>query len=125
MTQFAGQKYLNLETYRKSGKPVRTPVWFAEEGGTLYAYSEAEAGKVKRIRNNPRVRVMPCGIGGAPKGTWVDARAAIADTELAEHGHQLLNEKYWIKRIGDFFSRLRKRERVVITIRLSPAPGTG
>jgi hypothetical protein len=24
-----GKKYLNLETYRKSGKGVRTPVWFA------------------------------------------------------------------------------------------------
>jgi hypothetical protein len=23
------KKYLNLETYRKSGKGVRTPVWFA------------------------------------------------------------------------------------------------
>lgn len=125
LAQFAGQKYLNLETYRKTGAPVRTPVWFAEESGTLYVSSLAEAGKVKRIRNNSLVRVMPCGIGGAPKGTWVDAEAALADAEQAEHGHKLLNQKYWTRRIGDFFSRLRKGGRVVIMIRPRAAAGKG
>ena len=33
--QFANQKYLNMETYRKTGKPVATPLWFAEENGTF------------------------------------------------------------------------------------------
>jgi hypothetical protein len=35
-TQFAHQKYLNLETYRNTGQPVATPVWFAEDHGTFY-----------------------------------------------------------------------------------------
>jgi hypothetical protein len=35
-TQFAYQKYLNLETYRNTGQPVATPVWFAEDHGTFY-----------------------------------------------------------------------------------------
>jgi hypothetical protein len=30
LAQFADQKYLDLETYRKNGKAVVTPVWFAE-----------------------------------------------------------------------------------------------
>jgi len=71
------------------------------------------------------VRVMPCGIGGAPKGIWVDAEAAIADTEPARYGDKLLSEKYLTRKIGDFLTRFRKRDRVVITIRLSPASGTG
>jgi PPOX class probable F420-dependent enzyme len=53
--QFTDQKYLNLETYRKNGTPVATPMWFAEHDGLLYVYSRANAGKVKRVHQNPRV----------------------------------------------------------------------
>ena len=59
LSQFTGQKYVNVESYRKSGAGVVTPVWFAEDAGRFYIYSLADAGKVKRIRNNPRVRMMP------------------------------------------------------------------
>jgi PPOX class probable F420-dependent enzyme len=117
LTQFAHQKYLNIETYRKIGKPVATPMWFAEENGTLYMYSLAHAGKVKRIRNNPRVRIVPCDVRGKPKGEWVEAKARILDEREAALGHKLLNKKYgWMKRIGDAFSQLRQRQRVVIAI---------
>jgi uncharacterized protein len=116
-TQFANQKYLNMETYRKTGKPVATPVWFAEESGTLYVYSLANAGKVKRIRNNPKVRIVPCDLRGKPKGEWVEAKARILDEGGAALGHKLLNKKYgWMKRIGDAFSKLRQRQRVVIAM---------
>jgi uncharacterized protein len=118
--QFADQKYLNLESYRKNGTPVSTPVWFAEEQGVFYVYSLANAGKVKRIRSNPRVRIMPCDIRGNPKGEWVDAEARIADAATDAKGHKLLNQKYGLlKRVGDVFSKLRKRERAVITIRVN------
>jgi uncharacterized protein len=117
--QFTNQKYLNLETRRKNGTAVATPVWFAEGDGVFYVYSLANAGKVKRIRNNPRVRVVPCDVRGKPKGEWVQAEARIADNKRAARGHQLLNQKYGLlKRIGDFFSKLRKRERAVITIQV-------
>ncbi|HSE38460.1 MAG TPA: PPOX class F420-dependent oxidoreductase, partial [Blastocatellia bacterium] len=79
ISQFAGEKYLNVETYRKTGVAVATPVWFAEEAGILYIYSLANAGKVKRIRNNPRVRIIPCDMRGKPKGEWVEARARVLD----------------------------------------------
>src|SRR5215216_4449242 len=120
LAQFRNQKYLNLESYRKNGTPVATPVWFAENDGLFYVYSLANAGKVKRIRNNPRVRVVPCDVRGKPRGAWVDADARIADAETAIRGHQLLNQKYGLlKRVGDVFSRLRKRERAVITIQVN------
>ena len=117
LTQFANQKYLNMETYRKTGKPVATPLWFAEENGTLYIYSLANAGKVKRIRNNPKVRIVPCDVRGKPKGEWVEAKARILDERGATLGHKLLNMKYgWMKRIGNAFSKLMQRQRVVIAI---------
>jgi len=117
LTQFVNQKYLNLESYRKTGKPVATPVWFAKENGTLYIYSLANAGKVKRIRNNPKVRIVPCDMRGKPKGEWVEAKARILDERGATLGHKLLNKKYgWMKRIGNAFSKLMQRQRVVIAM---------
>jgi len=119
LSQFADEKYLNLESYRKTGQTVATPVWFAEDGALLYIYSLADAGKVKRIRNNPRVRVTPCDMRGKLKGEWVEARARIVQGAEAVKGHQLLDQKYGLfKKIGNLFSKLAKRERVVIAIEL-------
>jgi len=118
-----GQKYINLETFRKNGQGVRTPVWFAgepEQGvpETLYVYSTADSGKAKRIRNNPRVRVAPCDVRGKLFGEWIDARAEIVTGEEAEHGMQLLNKKYfpWRQILG-FFSLFSRSKRVVFAIR--------
>ena len=126
LNQFTNQKYLSLESYRKDGRAVATPVWFAEEGGVFYVYSLADAGKVKRIRNNSRVRIAPCDLRGKLTGQWVDSEAHILDESGAEFGHNVLNRKYGVlKRIGDFFSKLRKRKREVIAIRVAgPSLGT-
>lgn len=126
--QFANAKYLNLETFRKTGVGVRTPVWFAQGIATgsgqpeeivFYIYSEAQAGKVKRIRNNPKVRVAPCSMRGEVRGAWVGGRARICADEEAAHGQQLLRRKYgWLKIIGDFFSRLMGHKQAIIEIAL-------
>jgi uncharacterized protein len=117
--QFVGQKYLNLETYRKTGVAVATPVWFAEDSGVFYIYSLANAGKVKRIRNNPRVRTMACDMRGKPKGEWVEASARILGPAEAERAHRLLDKKYgWMKKVGSLYSKLMKRERAAIAIEL-------
>jgi uncharacterized protein len=123
---FAGQKYLNLETFKKSGQGVKTPVWFAAEPSVeldsndakLYVYTIGVSGKVKRIRNNPLVHVAPCDMRGGLKGDWVPARAEILAGREAQHGMQLLNQKYapW-KQLLDFFAMFRKRSRTVFVIR--------
>ena len=119
LDQFANQKYLNLESYRKTGAAVATPVWFAQDGDELYIYSLAEAGKVKRIRNNPRVRVMPCDFRGGPKGEWVEATARILDGGEANKAQRLLDKKYGLmKKLGNVFSTIMKRSRVAIAIRV-------
>jgi uncharacterized protein len=120
LAQFAGQKYLNIETYRRDGRAVATPVWFAESGDRLYIYSLADAGKVKRIRNNPRVRIAPCDFRGQLKGEWVEATASLETGVGEKLGHQVLDRKYgWMKRIGNFFSRLRKKQHAIISITAS------
>jgi uncharacterized protein len=117
LTHFVGQRYLNLESFKRDGTPVQTPVWFAEEHGVLYVYTLANAGKVKRIRRHPRIRIAPCTMRGKLIGPWVEAEATIVDATTAAHGHALLRQKYgWLKGIGDLFSRLLHRERMVIAI---------
>lgn len=119
LSQFSGHKYLNLESYRKTGVAVATPVWFAQDGNELYIYSLAEAGKVKRIRNNPRVRVMPCDFRGGAKGEWLEATARIIEGAEADKAQRLLDKKYGLmKRIGNIYSRIMKRPRAAIAIRL-------
>ena len=119
LAPFAGQRYLNLESCKRDGTPVQTPVWFAEEQGVLYVYTLANAGKVKRIRRNPRIRIAPCTMRGTVIGPWAEAEATIVDATTAAHGHTLLRHKYgWLKGIGDVFSRMMHRERVVIAIRV-------
>jgi PPOX class probable F420-dependent enzyme len=125
-TAFAGQKYLNLETLKKSGDGVKTPVWFAAEPSAkldsndakLYVYTIGVSGKVKRIRNNPRVRIAPCTMRGEVRGEWVDARAEIVTGAEAEHGTALLNKKYfpW-KQLLAFFAKFSRRGRTVFVIR--------
>lgn len=119
LAQFAGQNYLNLESYRKDGTAVCTPVWFAEGDGLLYAYTLADSYKVKRIRNNPRVRVAACNYKGALKGEWVPAQARILDEAGSRRAHELLDRKYWLsKRIGNLMAKLRGHKRAEIAIQL-------
>jgi uncharacterized protein len=123
---FAGHKYLNLETFKKNGEGVKTPVWFAADPSVnldssdakLYIYTIGVSGKVKRIRNSNRVRVAPCNARGDLRGQWADARAEIVTTPEADRGMQLLNKKYapW-KQLLDFFARFRPRARTVFLIR--------
>lgn len=127
IAQFAGAKYLNLETFRKSGVGVRTPVWFAQDvlhsvptTTVFYVYSEADAGKVKRIRNNPAVRVAPCAMNGSVRGAWIEGHARICNEDEAAHGQQLLVQKYGVlKRLGDFFSRLMRHTQTVLVVEIS------
>ncbi len=117
---FEGQKYLNLETFRRDGRGVRTPLWFATAPGpVLYAYSLRQSGKAKRIRRSGVAKIAPCDAKGAIKGEWVDARAAIVSGSEHDLGMGLINRKYrpW-KQILDLTVMLfHRRQRVVIAIR--------
>jgi uncharacterized protein len=122
LTQFESAKYISLESFRKSGAGVKTPVWFAQKPGQpiFYVYSEADAGKVKRIRNHSKVRVAPCSVRGQVCGEWVDGRARICSGEEIKLGQQLLRRKYgWQKRIGDFFSRILGHKQAVLAIEIA------
>jgi len=123
--RFDSSKYINLQTFRKTGVAVSTPVWFASDPmpssvPRFYVYTLPDSGKVKRIRNNPKVRIAPCNMRGDLRGAWVDATARICDADEVAKGQSLLNRKYGLmKRIGDFFSRMRGRVQTVLAIEIS------
>jgi uncharacterized protein len=117
LAQFIEARYLNLQTYRRTGQPVATPVWFAIDRDVIYVYTLTTAGKVKRIRNNPKVRIAPCDARGTVKGVWVDATARIVEERDAARAHGLLVAKYgWMKRLADLFRKIRPKPRAVIAI---------
>ncbi len=122
LSQFAGKKHISLETYRKTGDPVRTPVWFVKENGELFVRTDSDTGKIKRIRNNPRVRVATCNMRGTIKGIWVDGDARIIEPEFSEHMFSLLRKKYGMPyrliRFAERFSR-NKSKPVGLAIRIS------
>ena len=127
---FLHEKYLSLETFKKSGAGVKTPVWFAadpnaditSQGARLFVYTIGVSGKVKRIRNNKRVRIAPCSMRGDVRGEWQDARAEFLTGDEAARGMGLINKKYspWTHVLG-FFARFRKQPRIVMVI--SPSDG--
>jgi PPOX class probable F420-dependent enzyme len=120
LAQFANQKYLNLESYRRNGQGVRTPLWFAEDNGALYFYTLADSYKVKRIGATPRVRVVPCDMRGNVKGEWVDATARRLDVVESRRVDKLLDRKYGlVKRITNFVSKFRVRERAYFAIQIN------
>jgi uncharacterized protein len=116
LAQFDGQKYISLETFRKNGQGVKTPVWFVRHNDALYVYTEADSGKVKRLRNNPRVRVAICNMRGAVKGPWLDATASLVDGDERVAADKLLDRKYLSKVIFKVFTRFSRRARVMIKI---------
>lgn len=96
-TTFQNQQYLNLETFRKNGQGIKTPVWFAQEGNALYIWTQADSGKAKRIRREApvSVNIAPCKPDGSLLGEWVPAQASRDDSIAAvEQVRKLMIKKY-------------------------------
>ena len=93
LKQFEKQQYLNIETFRKNGQGVKTPVWFAQNGETLHIWTGISSGKVKRIRNNGSVRIAPSTASGEALGEWInahDSESKVKETEA------LFKKKYGV-----------------------------
>jgi PPOX class probable F420-dependent enzyme len=94
LDSLAGHRHCLIVSYRRSGQPVATPVWFAVDGDRLVFESDADSAKVKRMRHDPRVRVAPCTMRGNPLGPPVEAIARILDADEAEVAERALAARY-------------------------------
>jgi len=119
LQQFTGKQYINLETYRKNGEGVRTPVWFWQTDSLIYVRTVDGSGKVKRARRNPQVRLAPCKVDGTPVGEWVEGEARFLDAAEAERVNQGLKKKYGLlKTLFDLFGNSAKTPSATLEIRL-------
>jgi PPOX class probable F420-dependent enzyme len=118
-------RYLSLGTYRRSGAVVDTPLWFADFGGALVAFTQRESGKVKRLRRTARARVAPCDVRGRLRGDWQEARAqVVSDPARAERAIAALRARYgWQFRLLEGFARLSGRRSGWAVIEIVPVAG--
>jgi PPOX class probable F420-dependent enzyme len=118
----ATEKYVSLATYRRNGAEVRTPVWIVKVARRYYVFSAGDAGKVKRIRATPRVRIAACDLRGNIESEWMEGHARILpDPALIEQVRQALRAKYGVSmRLIDVMAGItgRIRRRAYIEIEL-------
>ncbi len=117
MVIFHNEKYIVLETLKKNGLSVKTPIWFVEEDGLIWVVTREFTGKVKRIKNNNKVKIAASNFSGKLKGDWLSGTAQIVEGDLANKIIHLRNTKYGImaKLIGIFSAK--KGNYVVISIK--------
>jgi PPOX class probable F420-dependent enzyme len=124
-------RYVSLVTYRRNGTGVATPVWHVVRGGELFLVSEADAWKVKRIRNDSRATVTVCSIRGkiAPGAASAHGTARLLDPADTETVRTLLARKYVLSRTGNWFAKVLHVRRppligIALTFRDAPSRST-
>ncbi|MFE3021738.1 PPOX class F420-dependent oxidoreductase [Streptomyces sp. NPDC059256] len=121
---FASARYLSVTTFRKNGTGVATPVWFAEDGGKLYAWTRTDSYKVKRLRNDSRVVVSVCDVRGriAEGAPTAEGTAELLDAEGTARVRSLLAHKYtwqfWLVDWPAMVARRGKRPHTGIVVTL-------
>ena len=90
----AGHTYVSLTTFRESGEAVSTPVWFAIAGDRIYVGTDPKSGKMKRIRDNPRVVLRTSDPWGRTRGESVEGIARPIEGEAPEIAWRALFGKY-------------------------------
>lgn len=95
-----GERFVLLTTFRRSGEPVATPVWVLPDAGAAIVSTPEGAGKLKRLRNDPRVTLQACDRRGKVEegAPVVEGRAEIIrDSAASEAVNRRLARKYGIE----------------------------
>ena len=117
LEQFLDHKYINLETYKKDGTPIRTPVWFVIHNDLIYVITREKTGKVKRLKKNHDVRIVTCSFNGEPKNQWIKGKAEKITGEEADKAIKLRKKKYGIS--ASLVGLLRKGKSIAYSIKLT------
>lgn len=96
LLDFADVQYINLETFKKDGTKVTTPVWVAQQNNTLVVTTGKNAGKVKRIRNNGKAIIYTTNQSGSKKLSeeLVVQGSILTDEDLKTEAVNILKKKY-------------------------------
>lgn len=83
LVAFVRRRTALLTTYKRDGTPVATPVTIAVTGDWAFIRSYDQAGKTKRMRNRPDVRIAPSTVRGKAVGPEIGARSRLLSGEEA------------------------------------------
>lgn len=99
--------HILLVTYKRDGTPIPSPVWFARDGEELYVWTEINAFKAKRLRNDPRALIAACSPRGVPRGEPIAAVGRVLTDEAERHhAAQVIRSSWGIgRRIFEASSR--------------------
>ncbi|BDQ30680.1 MAG: PPOX class F420-dependent oxidoreductase [Nitrosopumilus sp.] len=106
LEKIKSEKYIVLETYRKNGEPVKTPVWFVINDDFVYVVTRSNTGKIKRLQNNPKVKFALCTIKGKVTGEWISGTVKILDGNQTKSTIEMRDKKYgFMAKIAKFLSK--------------------
>lgn len=122
-TALGREKYVSLTTFKRNGDGVAAPVWLTADGDRLVVWTPADSWKVKRLRRDARVTLVPCGRRGQVSAGAVPVEGtARVDDEPSEvtRIEAALKRKYGFEyRLVTLIERIAARgskPRAVITI---------
>lgn len=117
LNQFLNKDYIRLETFKRNGNAVPTPVWFVADDDMLFVRSYANSGKVKRMRHNPNVKVTPSDALGRPHGVTIEGTAVRVDGDREIKVSQLLYRKYGLMKMSfDLWGAIKQLDWAVFAI---------
>ena len=109
-TPLDDEQYINLETFRKDGSGVKTPVWAAAQDGKLVVMTDGTSHKVKRVRADPKVRAAACDARGNVRGPFYAGTCRVLDEAGAARAEATLKKKYGFQyKALNLFSRIGGR----------------
>ena len=126
ISALGAQRFVSLTTFKKDGAAVATPMWIGRDGDHLFVWTPADSWKVKRVKNNPRVVLAPCGRGGKVRegANPVDAVAeVITEPATVQRLAGVIRRKYGLVfSVVTFLERLlarKQKPRLILRIALS------
>lgn len=114
MIDFNPYRTILLETFKRDGTAVNTPVWFVQEGDIVYFSTAPDAGKAKRLRNNPQARIAGADAAERPATDWHVVAGRFVGGSEAERIYDALDRRY-----GGYFRRFDRdveMARVIIAL---------
>ena len=102
----AAQKFVSVTTYKKNGDALATPMWVGRDGDHLFVWTPADSAKIKRVRNDPRVTLVPCGRFGKPNN----------DAEPVAGTAEVITEPATVRRLAEVIRHRYGLEYRVVTL---------
>jgi len=90
-------QFIRLTTFRRSGVPVPTPVWFVVDGDALLVTTMDSTGKAKRLRHTSRVTVCVSDRRGNANGPELEATADVLHDDAAVDVRVRVTKRYGLQ----------------------------